>query len=75
MNEVMDVPVPRDDPDCDAPDRRRRSDSYWIVRTTALSRFLSARPCAHAWNDARNDLYRNGVDDLFFGPWNPTCTA
>ena len=46
-----------------------------IVRTTALSRFLSARPRAHAWNDARNNLYHNGVDDLFFGPWNPTCTA
>ena len=40
-----------------------------------FARFLSARPRAHAWNDARNNLHHNGVDDLFFGPWNPTCTA
>ena len=45
------------------------------LRTAPLSRLLSARPCADAWNDARNDLRHNGVDDLFFGPWNPTCTA
>ena len=46
--------------------------SFGLLR---LRELLSARPCAHAWNDARNDLHHNGVDDLFFGPWNPTCTA
>ena len=46
--------------------------SFGLLR---LARLLPAGPCAHAWNDARNDLHRNGVDDLFFGAWNPTCAA
>ena len=40
-----------------------------------LRELLPAGPRAHAWNDARNDLHRNGIDDLFFGAWNPTCAA